>query len=143
MRVYFVTMPYKDPEKRREFLKRWLDKNRERVNAQRRKRWRERKRVRDLRVVLTPLTSAECRVYVDRLQRRKAATRDVECERCAERVRERKEEAKRRKLERNREWKKANREKVRTEKKMAGKQPGESEGTEEKRSGKREGAIGG
>ena len=69
-----------------------------------------------LRVVLTPLTSAECRVYVDRLQRRKAATRDVECERCAERVRERKEEAKRRKRERNREWKKANREKVREQK---------------------------
>ena len=116
MRVYFVTMPYKDPEKRREFLKRWRDKNRERVNAQRRKKWRERKRVRDLRVVLTPLTSAECQVYVDQLQRRKAATRDVECERCAERVRERKEGAKRRKRERNREWKKANREKVREQK---------------------------
>ena len=109
-------MPYKDPEKRPEFERRWRDKNRERVNAQRRKRWRERKRVRDLRVVLTPLTSAECQVYVDRLQRRKAATRDVECERCAERVRKRKEEAKRRKLERNREWKKANREKVREQK---------------------------
>ena len=112
----FVTMPYKDPEKRREFERRWRDKNRERVNAQRRKRWRERKRVGDLRVVLTPLTSAECRVYIDRLQRKKAATRDVECERCAERLRERKEEAKRRKLERNREWKKANREKVREQK---------------------------
>ena len=116
MRVYFVTMPYKDPEKRREFERRWRDKNRERVNAQRRKRWRERKRVRDLRVVLTPLTSAECRVYIDRLQRRKAASRDVECKACAERVRKRKEEAKRRKLERNREWKKAYREKVREQK---------------------------
>ena len=115
MRVYFVTMPYKDPEKRREFERRWRDKNRERVNAQRRKRWRERKRVRDLRVVLTPLTSAECRVYIDRPQRRKAATRDVECKACAERVRER-EEAKRRKLERAREWKKANPEKVREHK---------------------------
>ena len=58
----------------------------------------------------------QCWVYVDRLQRRKAATRDVECERCVERVRKRKEEAKRRKLERNREWKKANREKVREQK---------------------------
>ena len=108
-------MPYKDPEKRREFERRWRDKNRERVNAQRRKRWRERKRVGDLRVVLTPLTSAECWVYVDRLQRRKAATRDVECKACAERVRER-EEAKRRKRERAREWKKANPEKVREHK---------------------------
>ena len=115
MRVYFVTMPYKDPEKRREFERRWRDKNRERVNAQRRKRWRERNGVRDLRVVLTPLTSAECRVYIDRLQRRKAATRDVECKACAERVRER-EEAKRRKRERAREWKKANPEKVREHK---------------------------
>ena len=111
MRVYFVTMPYKDPEKRREFESRWRDKNREKVNAQRRKR----KRVGDLRVVLTPLTSAECRVYIDRLQRRKATTRDVECKACAERARER-EEAKRRKLERAKEWKKANPEKVREHK---------------------------
>ena len=74
MRVSLVTMPYKDPEKRREFERRWQDKNRERVNAKRRKRWQERKR---LRVVLTPLTRAECQVYLDRLQRRKAATRDV------------------------------------------------------------------
>ena len=109
MRVSLVTMPYKDPEKRREFLKRWRAKNREKVNAQRRKRWQERKR---LRVVLTPLTRTECQVYLDRLQRRKAATRDVECRACAERARER-EEAKRRKLERAREWKKANPEKVR------------------------------
>ena len=109
MRVYFVTMPYKDPEKRREFLKRRRDKNRERLNAKRRKGWQERKR---LRVVLTPLTRVECQVYLDRLQRRKAATRDVECRACAERARE-KEEAKRRKLERAREWKKANPEKVR------------------------------
>ena len=102
-------MPYKDPEKRREFERRWRDKNRERLNAKRRKGWQERKR---LHVVLTPLTGAECQVYLDRLQRRKAATRDVECRACAERARER-EEAKRRKLERAREWKKANPEKVR------------------------------
>ena len=108
--VSLGTMPYKDPEKRREFERRWRDKNRERLNAKRRKGWQERKR---LRVVLTPLTRVECQVYLDRLQRRKAATRDVECRACAERVRERKEEAKRRKLEQNREWKKANREKVR------------------------------
>ena len=112
MRVSFVTMPYKDPEKRREFERRWRDENREKVNAQYRKRWRERKR---LRVVLTPLTGAECQVYLDRLQRWKAATRDVECRACAERVRER-AEAKRRKLERVREWKKANPEKVREQK---------------------------
>ena len=112
MRVSFVTMPYKDPEKRREFLKRWRDKNRERLNVKRRKGWRERKR---LRVVLTPLTRVECQVYLDRLQRRKAATRDVECKACADRVRER-AEAKRRKLERAREWKKANPEKVREHK---------------------------
>ena len=109
MRVSLVTMPYKDPEKRREFERRWRDKNREKVNAQYRKRWRERKR---WRVVLTPLTRTECQVYLDRLQRRKAATRDAECRACAERDRER-EEAKRRKLERAREWKKANPEKVR------------------------------
>ena len=77
------------------------------------------KRVGDLRVVLTPLTRAECRVYIDRLQRRKAATRDVECRACAERVREKAEkveEAKRRKRERAREWKQANPEKVREHK---------------------------
>ena len=73
------------------------------------------KRVGGLRVVLTPLTSIECRVYLDRLQRRKAATRDVECGACAERARE-KATAKRRKLERVREWKKANPEKVREHK---------------------------
>ena len=109
-------MPYKDPEKRREFLKRWRDKNRERVNAKRRKGWREGKRVGDLRVVLTPLTRAECQVYIGRLQRRKVATRDVECRACTDRAREKAErvqEAKRRKLEQNREWKKANRERVR------------------------------
>ena len=115
MRVSFVTMPYKNPEKRREFERRWRDKNRERVNAKRRKGWREGKRVGDLPVVLTPLTRAECQVYIDRLQRRKAATRDVECRACAERARER-EEAKRRKRERAREWKKANPEKVREHK---------------------------
>ena len=117
MRVSFVTMPYKDREKRREFERRWRDKNREKLNAQRRKRWREKKRVRELRVVLTPLTRAECQVSFERLQRRKAVARDAECRRCAERARERKEAAKRRKLERNREWKKANREKVREQKK--------------------------
>ena len=73
------------------------------------------KRVGGLRVVLTPLTRVECRVYLDRLQRRKAATRDVECGTCAERARER-AVAKRRKLERVREWKKANPEKVREQK---------------------------
>ena len=73
------------------------------------------KRVGSLRVVLTPVTRVECRVYLDRLQRRKAATRDVECKACAERVRE-KAEAKRRELERVREWKKANPEKVREQK---------------------------
>ena len=109
MHVSLVTMPYKDPEKRREFERRWRDKNREKVNAKRRKRWQERKR---LRVVLNPLTRVECQVYLDRLQRRKAATRDVECRACTERVRER-AAAKRRILERAREWKKANPEKVR------------------------------
>ena len=108
----FVTMPYKDPEKRREFLKRWREKNREKLRAKQ----RERKRVRDLRVVLTPLTRDECQVPIERLQRRKAVARDVECRGCAERARERREAAKRRKLERNREWKKANREKVRESK---------------------------
>ena len=114
MHVSFVTMPYKDPEKRREFEARWREKNREKLRAKQ----RERKRVRDLcvrelRVVLTPLTRDECQVSLERLQRRKAVTRDVECRACAERARVRKEAAKRRKLERNREWKKANREKVR------------------------------
>ena len=114
MRVSFVTMPHKDPEKRREFEKRWREKNREKLRAKQ----RERKRVRDLcvrelRVVVTPLTRDECQVPIERLQRRKAVTRDTECRACAERARERKEAAKRRKLERNREWKKANREKVR------------------------------
>ena len=117
MHVSFVTMPYKDPEKRREFLKRWRDKNREKLKAKQRVQKRVRDlRVRDLHVVLTPLTRAECQVPIERLQRRRAVTRDAECEACAERARERKEEAKRRKLERNREWKKANRERVRESK---------------------------
>ena len=88
-----------------------------------------RKRVRDLRVVLTPLTSVECKGYIERLQKRKAekvkeARRSVVltpltgevCEACVE-----VKEAKRRRLERNREWKKS--------------QPGESEGTEKKMAG--------
>ena len=116
MHVSFVTMPYKDPEKRREFLKRWREKNREKLNARRRKRPQEKKRVRDLRVVLTPLTRDECQVPIERLQRRKAVARDVECRVCTERTRERREAAKRRKLEQNRAWKKANREKVRESK---------------------------
>ena len=85
---HLVTMPYKDPEKR----------------------------VRDLHVVLTPLTRDECQIPIERLQRRKAVARDVECRACAERVRERREAAKRRRLERNKAWKKANREKVRESK---------------------------
>ena len=117
MHVSFVTMPYKDPEKRREFEARWREKNRETLRAKQ----REKKRVRDLcvrelRVVVTPLTRDECQVSLERLQRRKAVTRDVECRACAERAREKAERvqaAKRRKLERNREWKKVNREKVR------------------------------
>ena len=113
---HLVTMPYKDPEKRREFLKRWREKNREKLNARRRKRPQEKKRVRELRVVLTPLTRDECQVPIERLQRRKAVARDVECRVCAERARERREAAKRRKLEQNRAWKKANREKVRESK---------------------------
>ena len=113
---HLVTMPYKDPEKRREFLKRWREKNRETLNARRRKRPQEKKRVRELRVVLTPLTRDECQVPIERLQRRKAVARDVECRACAERVRERREAAKRRRLERNKAWKKANREKVRESK---------------------------
>ena len=117
MHVSFVTMPYKDPEKRREFEKRWREKNREKLRAKQRERKRVRDLcVRDLCVVVTPLTRDECQVSLDRLQRRKAVTHDVECRGCADRAREkaeRKEEAKRRKLERNREWKKANREKVR------------------------------
>ena len=117
MHVSFVTMPYKDPEKRREFERRWRDRNREKLRAKQRERKRVRDLcVRDLRVVLTPLTRTECQVPIERLQRRKAVTRDAECRACAERARERKEEAKRRKLERNREWKKANREKVRESK---------------------------
>ena len=114
MHVSLVTMPYKDPEKRREFEKRWREKNRETLRAKQ----RERKRVpdlcvRDLRVVLTPLTRDECQVSLERLQRRReAVARDVECRACAERARE-KEAAKRRKREQNRAWKKANREKVR------------------------------
>ena len=107
----------KDPEKRREFEARWREKNRETLRAKQRQRKRVRDVcVRDLRVVLTPLTRDECQVPVERLQRRKAVTRDVECRACADRARvkaERKEAAKRRKLERNRAWKKANREKVR------------------------------
>ena len=113
---HLVTMPYKDPEKRREFLKRWREKNRETLNATRRKRAQEKKRVRELRVVVTPLTHDECQVSLERLQRRKAVARDVECRACAERAREKTERvqaAKRRKLERTRAWKKANREKVR------------------------------
>ena len=92
------------------------------------------KRVRELRVVLTPLTSAECRVYVERLQKRKAEqvkkakrivvltplTGDV-CEACVERLQKRKaekvEEAKGRRRERLKEWKKANPEKVKAQKK--------------------------
>ena len=109
-------MPYKDPEKRREFLKRWRDKNRETLNARRRKRPQEKKRVRDLRVVLTPLTRDECQVSLERLQRKKAVARDIECRACAERARERREAAKRRRLERNKAWKKAHREKVRESK---------------------------
>ena len=116
MHVSFVTMPYKDPEKRREFLKRWREKNRETLNATRRKRAQEKKRVRELRVVLVPLTHDECQVPIERLQRRKAVARDIECRACAERVRERREAAKRRRLERNKAWKKANREKVREQK---------------------------
>ena len=82
------------------------------------------KRVRGLRVVLTPLTGVECKVYVERLQKRKAekvkeAKRSVVltpltgevCEACVE-----VKEAKRRRLERNREWKKANPEKVKAQK---------------------------
>ena len=106
-------MPYKDPEKRREFEKRWREKNRETLNARRQKRAQEKKRVRELRVVLTPLTHDECQVPIERLQRRKAVARDIECRACVERTRERREAAKRRKLERTRAWKKANREKVR------------------------------
>ena len=117
MHVSLVTMPYKDPEKRREFKKRWREKNRETLRAKQRQRKRVRDVcVRDLRVVLTPLTRDECQVPVERLQRRKAVTRDVECRACAERDRvkvERVQEAKRRKREQNRAWKKANREKVR------------------------------
>ena len=117
MHVSLVTMPYKDPEKRREFEKRWREKNRETLRAKQRQRKRVRDVcVRDLRVVLTPLTSDECQVPVERLQRRKAVTRDVECRACADRAQEKAErvqEAKRRKRERNRAWKKANREKVR------------------------------
>ena len=116
---HLVTMPYKDPEKRREFLKRWREKNRETLNARRRKRPQEKKRVRELRVVLTPLTHDECQVPVERLQRRKAVARDIECRACAERAREKAERvqaAKRRKLEQNKAWKKANREKVREQK---------------------------
>ena len=83
------------------------------------------KRVRDLPVVLTPLTSVECKVYVERLQKRKAeqvqeAKRSVVltpltgevCEACVEA-----KEAKRRRLERSREWKKANPDKVKAQKK--------------------------
>ena len=110
-------MPYKDPEKRREFEKRWREKNRETLRAKQRERKRVRDVcVRDLRVVLTPLTRDECQVPVERLQRRKAVARDVECRACTERARvkaERVQEAKRRKREQNRAWKKANREKVR------------------------------
>ena len=105
-------MPYKDPEKRREFEKRWREKNRETLRAKQ----RQRKRVRPLRVVLTPLTHDECQVSLERLRRRKAVARDIECRACAERAREKAERvqaAKRRKLEQNRVWKKANREKVR------------------------------
>ena len=116
MHVSFVTMPYKDPEKRREFLKRWRERNREKLNARRRKRPQEKKRVRELRVVLTPLTRDECQVPIERLQRRKAVARDIECRGCAERARERREAAKRRKLEQNKAWKKAHREKVRESK---------------------------
>ena len=107
-------MPYKDPEKRREFEKRWREKNREKLRAKQRERKRVRDLcVRDLRVVLTPLTRDECQVSLEWLQRRRrAVARDAECRACAERARE-KEAAKRRKLEQNREWKKANREKVR------------------------------
>ena len=92
MHVSFVTMPYKGPEKRQEFEKRWREKNRETLRAKQ----RERKRVRDLcvrelRVVVTPLTRDECQVPLERLQRRKAVTRDVECRACAERAREKAE----------------------------------------------------
>ena len=109
---HLVTMPYKDPEKRREFEKRWREKNRETLRAKQ----RQRKRVRALRVVVTPLTPEECQVSLERLQRRKAVARDIECRSCAERARERREAAKRRKVERTRAWKKANREKVREQK---------------------------
>ncbi|MCV6577236.1 MAG: hypothetical protein OIF58_16050, partial [Cohaesibacter sp.] len=86
------------------------------------------KRVRGLRVVLTPLTSAECKVYVEQLQRRKAEqvkeakhsvgltplTGEV-CEACTDRLQKRKAEKCRRR-ERVKEWKKANPEKVREQK---------------------------
>ena len=91
------------------------------------------KRVRELRIVLTPLTSVECKVYVERLQKRKVEqvkeakrivgltplTGEV-CEACADRLQKRKvekvEEAKGRRRERLKEWKKANPEKVKAQK---------------------------
>ena len=60
------------------------------------------KRVRGLRVVLTPLTGVECEGCVERVKKWKA---------------EQVQEAKRRRLERVKEWKKANAEKVKAQKK--------------------------
>ena len=109
MSVYFVTMPYKDPAKRREFLRRWRDKNRERVNAQRRKRWRERKeKEKDdggLRVVLTPLTGLVYETSLHRLLQRNAEkAKEVKRKKWREKARtEKVKEMKRKWWERNRE----------------------------------------
>ena len=86
------------------------------------------KRIRELRVVLTPLTSVECKVYVERLQKRKAEqvkeakrivgltplTGEV-CEASTDRLQKRKAEKGRRR-ERLKEWKKANPERVKAQK---------------------------
>ena len=127
----FVTMPYKDPAKRRECHRRWRDENRERVNAQRRKRWRERKEKKKddggLHVVLTPLTGLVYETSLHRLRRRNAEkVKEVKRKKWRERANTEKVKEVKRKwwernrekaLERNREWKKANREKVKEGKK--------------------------
>ena len=77
----FSIMPYKDPVKRRENVKRWKMKNKEKVKAQT-KKWRERKNEEKsegesegeseggLRVVLTPLTGPVFEACLQRLRRR-------------------------------------------------------------------------
>ena len=122
-------MPYKDPANQRECLrrwklknkervkeldKRWRDDNRERVNAQRMKRWRERKNKEKgdggLRVVLTPLTGPVYETCVRRLRRRNA-------EKAKEVKRRWRERNKEKLRERSKGWKKANPEKVKEGKK--------------------------